>query len=130
MTDNDGEVRRLVAKDLGLPSGEYILTDVWTGEQIELTDSVDFTLNARNSRLLAVNEKSSAVIYDSNVELGNMAYAEGVFTAELSYPYDCEITLAKAPESVAVNGEAVEFVFDGKILKFAAKCKGKLTIYF
>jgi hypothetical protein len=59
-----------------------------------------------------------------------MAYAEGVFTAELSYPYDCEITLAKAPESVAVNGEAVEFVFDGKILKFAAKCKGKLTICF
>lgn len=130
LTDNDGEVRRLTVKDLGLPRGEYILTDVWTGEQIELSDSVEFTLKARNSRLLAVNEKSGAIVYDSNVELTDMRCADGVFTAELSYPYDCEITLAKAPKSVAVNGEAVEYVLDGKTLKFTAKCKGNLAISF
>ena len=129
MSDNDGEVRRLTTEGLGLPKGEYILTNVWSGEQIELSDSVEFILSARDSRLFAVNAKNS-VIYDSNVELTDMSYADGVFTAELSYPYDCEITLAKSPREILINGELVDFTCDGNVVKFAAKCKGKITIRF
>ncbi len=40
----------------------------------------------------------------------------------------CELTLAKEPKSVLLCGEEIMYKCNGKVLKFAAKCKGKLTI--
>ncbi len=130
ISDIDGVKRRVTRTALALPEGEYILTDIWSGEELRLTDSIEFTLDSHGSRLFSVNRLDKALILDSNTELSNMLYKDAIFTAELSYPYDCELTLAKQPKSVWLEDEEIPFEFSGKVLRFAAKCKGKLTLKF
>lgn len=130
ISDNDGEIRTVTRTGLGLLEGEYILTDVWTGERFELSEKIDFTLLAHGSRLFSVNKKAGAILLDSNVELVDMDYDGIALTATLSYPYECELTLTREPVSVTVNGEATDFAFDGERIRFSAKSKGELVINF
>jgi hypothetical protein len=128
ISDDDGVKKVISREGLGLAEGEYILTDVWSGERLALNGKCEILLDAHASRLFSVNKLESAVILDSNVELCGMRFADGVFEATLTYPYDCELTLTKKPTSVSVNGEPVDFTIDGKVLKFRAKDKGKIII--
>lgn len=128
ISDYDGQKRTITREGLGLPEGEYILTDVWSGEKIRFTDSVDFILASHGSRLFSLNLADKALILDSNVELMNMRVAGDVLEAEITYPYECELTLAAKPSGVTLCGEPVGFEWNGKTLKFSAKCKGKITI--
>lgn len=128
ISDDDGVKKVISREGLGLAEGEYILTDVWSGERLALNGKCEILLDAHASRLFSVNRKDSAVILDSNVELCGMRFADGVFEATLTYPYDCELTLTKEPLSVSLNGERTDFSFDGEKLKFNAKNSGVLNI--
>ena len=128
ISDDDRQKRVITRSGLCLPEGEYILTDVWTGERISLSEKVELTLDAHGSRLFSVNKADTALLLDSNVELENMSLSAGVFAAELNYPYDCELTLTARPVSVLVCDESVPFEWNGVTVKFSAKCKGRLTI--
>ena len=118
------------AQELGLEEGNYIITDVWSGEEYELSDSCSFTLAPHGSRLLAVSKRHEFAIYDSNVKLEDVKLCDNVISAKVFYPASAEITLAKAPKSVIYNGDSIAFDINGNKLCFELAGEGKIEIVF
>lgn len=127
----DGERKIAVTRrGLDLPLGDYILTDVWSGERLLLSEKTELILDPHSSRLFSVNKRESAVLLDAGVELCDMRLSGDALEATLNYPYECELTLAKKPTSVSLNGEAISFSLDGDVVRFTAREKGRLVIEF
>jgi len=117
--------------DLGLEPGEYVLTDVWGGEQYPITDSFTTNVNRHGSRLLAVSKVGGLKLYDANVRVNAAAVKDNVMTIEVDYAYKtAELTFSAAPKAITFDGKALEFTVENGVIKLAVPGKGNLTVTF
>ena len=117
---------------LNLKKGEYILTNVWTGEQFEFTEDFSCNLAPHSSALFSVNKKQEITVFDSNTRINKAVLNNNELLLELDYKdNDIEISLSKKPHFVMMNQQEVPFTVtnDNKIL-FNVCDKGALKIVF
>ncbi|MBR4016803.1 MAG: alpha-galactosidase [Oscillospiraceae bacterium] len=116
---------------LGLDKGEYIITDVWSGEQYPLTDAFSVLLPAHGSRLLAISKADSVKLFDANVRVNSAAVQGNTMTVEVDYAYkNAEFFFHATPKSVAFEGKELAFTVENGITKLAVPAKGRLEIAF
>lgn len=115
--------------DLGLEKGEYILTDVWSGEQLDFNNQITFTVRPHASRLLAVSRKSGLQLYDANIRINSASVDGNSIILETDYAVkDVELFLSDKVKSVTLNGKTVPFTQKGNSILFDAGEKGVLRI--
>lgn len=118
-------------EDLKLAPGDYLLTDVWTGEQYDFQEAKSFTVRPHASMLLAVSKKIPVQVYDANIRI-NEAYAEeNALVLRTDYAVkDVELFLSGKAKSISLNGKPVSFTADGNTVFFDADEAGTLRIEF
>ncbi|MBR4219939.1 MAG: alpha-galactosidase [Victivallales bacterium] len=122
-------------KDFKLPKGNYMLTDVWTGERYAFSRSASIPVVAHGSRLLVVNHASGQQLVDSNVgafDVTSEFMGKDVrFTFNVRYkqPEAC-LRFANPPKQVVVvhNDARLKYKVDGCCLLFNLPSAGELTI--
>ena len=129
LDDDHNKSIKLTRVGLKLPVGEYIITNVWTGEQLLLTDETEISLEPHESRLFTVSSRDTALILDSNVKLSDICECDGTLTATLHYPAECELTLTREPLEIFIDSAPVPFTYADGVVSFASAC-GKLSITF
>ncbi len=121
----------LNAGEIGLNvNNSYVLTDVWTGEQMTLCGELSFDLSAHESRLFAVSATDGYQIYDSNVKLENVEIWDNKISADSFYGADCSLMLSKAPVGIYLDGEQTEYRENGNVVSFKTDKAGKIEIVF
>lgn len=104
-------------EELGLSNEDYILTDVWSGEQYEINNVIDFEINPHSSLLLAVNRKNIVSLYDANIRINKVSYNKNIMELETDYDAkDVELSFNRNVKSLSVDGVGLDFTkADGKV---------------
>lgn len=131
---NIGEEKKTLGfriSDLGLEAGEYVLTDVWSGEQYTVTDGFTVEINRHGSRLLAVTKAGGIKLYDANVRVNSAKVENNVMTIETDYAYKtAELTFSAEPKAIACGGNTMPFVTEKGVTRLAIPGKCLLTVNF
>lgn len=127
MLDSSDEIS-VSLSELDLPNGNYVLTDVWTGEQILIRNNCKLKLEAHKSRLFSLNNASEIQIYDANFKLSGAEFEENVLSFTSHYACDAEISLSFSPKSISFNGEKVDFSVINNVTSFKISGNGKIQI--
>ncbi len=119
------------AEQLGLGAGNYVLTDVWSGEQYPLTDSFTVNLQAHGSRLLAVSKAEGVQLYDANVRIVSAAVKGDALVLETDYAYEnAEFFFHAAPKTITCQGQELPFRTENGWTKLAIPAKSLLQVTF
>ena len=128
--EEDKEIDFTIA-DLGLEAGEYVLTDVWSGEQYTVTDRFSTVVIPHGSRLLAVSKAGGIKLYDANIRINGAKGCGNTLTLETDYAYaDAELFFSAEPKSVTFEGKELAFSTEKGIVKLSVPGKGKLAVTF
>ena len=114
--------------DMKLKEGNYILTDVWSGEQKEFKNQIEYILPPHSSRMFSLNVADGTQIFDSNIRLEKVD-AENI-SFETDYEADAELLLNTKPERVFFNGEIIDFTYEDGLTKFHVPEQGILSFEF
>ncbi len=117
-------------EDLKLPAGEYVLTNVWTGEQYPFNGTASLPVPAHGSLLLAVSETSGIQVFDSNIRLEKLQETADSISFSTDYKADAELYLNRIPSAILCNGKALEFSVQGKVITFHQPEAGVLEFQF
>ncbi len=126
---------KFAPKDFKLPQGDYMLTDVWSGETFPFNGETSLPVVAHGSRLLAVNKANGQQLLDSNVGASSIIAAQAgknfncIILARYKQP-EAEMLFAKAPKKVSLtlDGKPLEFKVKGKSLLFNLPSAGRIEI--
>lgn len=113
--------------DLGL-SGEYVLTDVWSGEQVNVTDGFEVDLLPHSSRLYSVSKIVKQAIVDSDLKLEKVESKGDALTFTVPYEKEGVVKFMFDAKSVKVVDGVGEL--DGDVLKLDAKAGCKVEVIF
>ena len=117
--------------DFNLEEDNYVLTDVWSGEQYDFNKkSYSITLKARDSKLLTLAKVQKVAIYDCNVKISNVKVIENTISLSVDYGDNAELVVGAKPNKVLYNDNAIDFTFSGNKLLFNIKDKGEIKIIF
>ena len=122
--DEEDKVVSFKASDLGLKDARYTLTDVWTGEVVEMSDEYTTTLKPHESKLLSVNKTCGATVLDADVKLEKVKGCGKQITFTVPYEKAGEVTFNKAIKSVEVLGDGSATIDNNKL-----KVDNKLATY-
>ncbi len=128
--DEKEKTYTVTAQDLKLPEGEYLLTDVWSGEVLALRD-IELALPAHHSRMFAVSDQKQVLLTDANIRINTTAKCgeKLVLATDYAQP-EAELTLTRAAKKITLNGVNVPFETIGEKTCFALEGKGMLEIEF
>lgn len=116
---------------LGLDAGEYLITDVWTGEQYPLTDSFTSVIPAHGSRLLAITKVGGLKLYDANVRVNSAEVCGNTMTLVVDYDYkETEFTFSEMPKAITCEGAEIPFTVENGVTKLAVSGKKPIEITF
>ena len=127
LTDEDSHVN-FSPSDMKLEGGNYILTDIWTGEQKKLNSSVEFILPRHGSLLLSLNADDGIQIFDSNIRLEKIDTENMSF--ETDYEADAELRLNTKPAKLFFNGKRLDFSYENDRTTFHVPDRGILRFEF
>lgn len=129
--EEESKVLSFSASDIGIDLEEYILTDVWSGEQFDLKTTFSIEIPPHSSRLFAVSKINSISLFDANIRINNVHAEENALILETDYAKNgAELFLNRCAVSVEFNGEAIPFeACENKILVDIPK-SGALKILF
>ena len=117
--------------DLGLEHKKYIITDVWSGEQIEFDSKAEFSVRPHASRLLAVSCADGLQLFDANIRVNSACRTENSLVIESGYAAEnVEMTVSEGLKKIYINGEETAYTADGNTVSFDAKSKGKIELVF
>ena len=126
--DEEKKTYSVKREDMQLPVGDYMLTDVWSGERFDLKNFA-VELDAHQSRLLAVTNKASALLIDANIRINSIKAGDGKLILETDYAEkETELMLVKTPVKILFDGKETEFETKGNITSFAVPGKGTVEI--
>ena len=127
--EEETTVERFSVKDLGLEDGKYIITNVWTGEQKEFTDSFEISMGAHDSVLLAVSQADDVQIYDANIRMLDATNCDKAIIITTDYAMkEAEIIVNKKVSEIFFNGEKIAFAQNGDKVAFDLPGKGELKL--
>ena len=116
---------------LGLAAGEYLITDVWTGEQYPLTDSFTSVIPPHGSRLLAITKVGGLKLYDANVRVNSAEVCGNTMTLVVDYDYkETEFTFSDKPKAITCQGAEIPFTVENGVTKLAVSGKKPIVITF
>jgi hypothetical protein len=127
--DDEAEIS-FTPEDLGLKNDNYILTDVWSGEQFELKDRFSTLVEGHGSRLLAVSSSRGRQLYDANVRINSISGDAEILIMETDYPSEAEMLFDREPKAISFNNENLVFNADGSRISFRLPGKGTLKAFF
>ena len=117
--------------DLGLETGEYVLTDVWTGEQYTVTDRFSTPIIPHGSCLLAVSKAGGVKLYDANIRINGAKCCGDTLILETDYAYaDAELLFSAEPKTIVCEGEELPFAVENGVTKLAIPAKTTVQITF
>ena len=134
-TEEKAKNIKLKPGDLRLPSGNYILTDVWSGKTIPFDANTSIKVIPHGSKLLAVNHAEGQQLLDCNVGSSSISVTKHqdqltciIFT-RFKEP-EAEFRFLKPPKKVSVTlaGQPLEFTVKGKTISFNLPFAGLLII--
>jgi len=106
----DGEKAfSLSPESLGLSSGKYTFTDIWTLETVEVSESLEFMLKAHASRLFAVSKAEGQQLLDANTKVDRVEKCGNSLKLDFANKGDLEILLSQPAEKIIFNGKPQEF---------------------
>lgn len=118
-------------EDMGLSNGEYILTNVWTGEQHEFNGKVSFNVRKHASMLLAVSKNDEMQLYDANIRINKATIENNSMIFETDYAVKAvEMFFSQKANKISLNGKNVEFTLEGNTVFFDADEAGTLRVEF
>lgn len=118
-------------EDLKLSKGEYIITDVWSGEQYEINDVFKIEIEGHGSRLFAVNKKLSLCLYDANIRINSAIAEKNIMFLESDYAIkDVILSFSKMVKSIYVCGNEVEFKQEDNTVCFDVDRAGIIKVEF
>ena len=129
-TEESEKTFKFSAKDLGLPNGKYVLTDIWTGEQTAIENCATIVLKAHGSKVLSVNEDNGTQIFDANLKMENVVISEEKIVFNNAYKYNAEIKLNKTAKNILLDGEEIAFTVSGGLIDCTLKKAGNIEILF
>ncbi len=101
------------AEKLGIPSGEYLFFNVWTGESF-VSDSFSCTLGGANSEMFAVVKLGESCLLDANFKVKSCKASEDKIELETAYPVTrATFSITKSPVSLTLNGKEIPFEESG-----------------
>jgi hypothetical protein len=127
LRDEDSSIT-IKPEDFNLEKGNYILTDVWSNEQWELTSETTFTLPKHSSILFTLNENTDIQIFDSNIRLEKTN--DKMMSFATDYGTSAEVFFSKTPSKIYFNDQEIEFTTQGTKTKFEVPDEGILTFEF
>lgn len=120
--------------ELGLPDGEYIFTDVWSGEQYTVEKNGFLTaLEPHASRMLAVSCADGIQLFDANIRINAVWVLAETNQIRLETDYrmeQAELRFHKIPKAVQFDGEKLAFQVEGDTVLLEVPGKGVLEISF
>lgn len=129
--EEENKVIKVKCSELGLDNGTYTFTNVWTGEQITLTDELCVEIEPHSSALFAVNKEEGIQLYDANIRVNRLCVEENSVRIETDYSVKgAELTFNRIPSKLMLEKEEVPFVINSKTVIFDADKKGVLEIRF
>ena len=114
--------------ELGLEDGDYILSDVWSGEKIQANGNCIFTLAPHESRLFSVNLAKGIQIYDANFKISKLSHDGTSLSFSADYACDAEICLSSRPTEICFGGEKIDFSEEKGLISFRIPGTGKIEI--
>lgn len=118
--------------DMGIEAEEYILTDIWTGEQYECDAVYNTTLEPHASSLIAVSKKGGVQVFDANIRINRVEVRGNSLLLETDYAMkEAEILCHAIPKEICYNGRYIDFaIVKGNTIRFELPGKGTLEVYF
>lgn len=117
-------------RDLALMPGDYILTDVWSGEQFRFGGEFSVELPAHGSRLFAVSHGRGIQLLDANIRINRSTIAGSRLSLETDYGADAELRFNQNPNAVFFNGNALNVRFSNGNLSVKVPSAGTLEIHW
>lgn len=126
--DDAPKTQKVKFSQLGLDGDEYIVTNIWTGEEKIVKDEICVTLGAHGSAYLHVSKPDSAIITDSDVKIYSAAATEDALGFKVAYPKTASVKIRRRPREVYINGEKVTFAYDGGTLRLVIPDEGESKV--
>lgn len=115
---------------LGIDGGEYVVTDVWSGETKLVKGAYNVTLPAHGSVLINLNCTDGAQILDANVEIKNAKKVDGGIEFVIPYKAQAKIKINFGVKGVCCNGKAVDFAVSDNEITFSTEDESKITLSY
>ncbi len=90
---------------LGLPAGNYLLTNVWSNETVPFHAAHTVEVEPHGSRLFAVSCAEKAMLLDANMRINSCTEK----AVEFDYAGDAELIMTKAPSRLLFHGAPLPF---------------------
>lgn len=117
---NTGEDAKTIAfdpSDLNLSSGDYLLTDVWSGETLAFAAEVQFELRPHASRLFAVSRVTAAPqLLDADIKIVSVVLEGNELALETAYAGEFELSFNHPPKQTSggmIQGNTVRGRMNG-----------------
>lgn len=118
------------ASELGLPHSEYVITDVWSGEQFDLDGRFAVEVQPHGSRLLAISRKASTQLLDADIRVTDVFTKNSELHIEVSYGGQAELTFNRIPSSITFKNKNIDFKNVSGKIHVAIPSAGTLAIKF
>jgi len=129
--DDDAKILSFNVSDFELDTGKYIITDIWSGEQLEISDSYSVEVPPHGSRVFALNIADDLSLYDANVRINNVYVCNDALELETDYKFnDAEFLLSKLPKKVSFDGIDMKWSYKNNKVFVSLPCKGILRFQF
>lgn len=116
-------------EDIGLVDKNYVLTDVWTGEQFVVNSGFEAEIPAHSCRLLSVSEIELNAVLDADVKLENVVKGDNNIDFTVPYAREGKITFSSIPKKVRVDGEG-EATIEKSTLNIVTKGACRFSVEF
>lgn len=125
------KVLSFTPENLGLKNSNYVLTDVWSGEQYDLINKVEFAVKPHTSRLFAISKKKGIQLYDANIRVNSVEADENALIIENDYAAkEAEFYFSEKVKKIYVNDKEVPFNANGNTVTFDIEEVGKIKFEF
>jgi hypothetical protein len=116
------------AETFGLTGSNYMVTDVWSGETVDLDGSFTVEIEPHGSRLFAISDKEKVQLIDANMRINSF---DGEMMA-FDYAGDAELLMSQAPEKIYADETELPFESEklpcGTRITFTVPEKGVITL--
>ncbi len=119
------------AEDLGIPEGEYLFFDVWSGERRTAASRFSYDLPAEDSRMYAVCRLGELTLLDANFKVVSCARTDGALELETAYPTPrAKFYTSETPTAIYLNGASIPFGKEGEAIVCDLPAQGTVRIEF
>ncbi len=116
--------------DMAVNEKDFIFTDIWSGEQIKVSDCLKITLKPHESKLYAINLVRKYAIYDTTFKVCNAKQYGNIIAFDMQRNENAEMLVSGKIKSVKINGKESAFAYCENKLTFQCATDATVKILF